>query len=84
MAANEDKLNLLHEKITDLFLEMLEVSESDESLALPAATLKTMTSFLKDNEITCQMDTGNVGKLRDRLRNKPLTEIPVTADTLFH
>lgn len=68
MAASESKLNKLHERLTDLFLEMLEVD--DEAVPLPAATLKTMTSFLKDNEITCQDDSSRMGTLKERLQKK--------------
>jgi hypothetical protein len=68
MAADENKLNKLHEKLTDLFLEMLEVE--DEEMPIPSATLKTMTAFLKDNEITCQAERTNVGTLKDKLAQK--------------
>ena len=66
MAASEDKLNKLHARLTDLFLEMVEEGGED----LPSATLKTMTAFLKDNEITCQDPSSTVGTLKDRLEQK--------------
>ena len=80
MAANEEKLNLLHVKLTELFLEMLEVS--DDGMPIPAATLKTMTSFLKDNEITCQDDSSSVGNLKERLKQKKTlaSVTPITDD----
>lgn len=66
MAAKEERLSLLHEKLTDLFLEMVEEHAED----IPSATLKTMTSFLKDNEITCQDENSGVGSLREKLAEK--------------
>jgi hypothetical protein len=81
MAANEDKLNALHEKITDLFLEIVECGED-----IPSATLKTMTSFLKDNEITCQDDKTSIGDLKTALKRKRLQSVPHVSDPMeaFH
>jgi len=76
MAASEEKLNKLHEKLTDLFLEIVEVGEE-----IPSATLKTMTAFLKDNEITCQDEDSGIGTLKERLQKKKTLASVTTLDT---
>lgn len=70
MAAKEERLSLLHEKLTNLFLEIVECGEE-----IPAATLKTMTSFLKDNDITCQPEDTGMNGLREKLQKKRLASV---------
>ena len=81
MAASEKKLNALHEKLTDIFLDILDCEEVETGMEIPSATLKTISSFLKDNSITCQ-DDETIGNLRDRLnRKKKLTMVsPINPD----
>ncbi len=64
MAANEKTLALLHEKLTDVFLGLLEEEE------VSAATLNVIKGFLKDNEITCQPDAKGISELEARLQSK--------------
>ena len=70
MAAKEERLSLLHERLTDLFLEMVDTGEE-----IPSATLKTMTAFLKDNDITCQPEDAGMTDLRSRLEKKKLASV---------
>ena len=62
----EQKLIQLHEKLCDLFLDIVDTGSHE----IPSATLKTMTAFLKDNDITCQEEESNVSELKNKLQLK--------------
>ena len=66
----EQKLIQLHEKLCDLFLDIVDTGEHDADNPIPSATLKTMTAFLKDNDITCQEEESNVSELKNKLQLK--------------
>ena len=51
MAAPIEKLNKLHEMVTDSFIKRLEL-DAEDGVPTDAATLSSMTKFLKDNEVT--------------------------------
>ena len=89
--ADANKLARLHEKLTDVLLELTEISEiKDEEgnvtkIGPSPAMLTVAKSFLKDNEITCNMQTDEKGSaLADRLEGKkkrPLAAvIPLVAE----
>ncbi|ATI16351.1 terminase small subunit [Caulobacter phage Lullwater] len=73
MAASEKKLGILHEKLADVFTELLDgvVIGKDEGtgeeVRMPpsAAILTAVNQFLKNNDITCAPDESNaMGKLK--------------------
>ena len=73
MAASEKKLGILHEKLADVFTELLDGvvigvdEETGEETRLPpsAAILTAVNQFLKNNDITCAPDESNaIGKLK--------------------
>lgn len=67
MAAGQDRLEQLHEKLTDVLTEILNVPAEE----LSPAMIKVVTGFLKDNEITCNMPEDAKGnELANRLREK--------------
>jgi len=76
MAAKEARLGALHEKLTDVFAEILECDAGD----IPSATLKTISSFLKDNDITCTEEGTGVDGLREKLRQKKLGNVSFISD----
>ena len=78
MAAKLSKLDKLHEKVTQLFIDML---EDAEAVMLPPATLKTITSFLKDNDVTCDRDDASIDTLQTRLAKKTKTHISLASVT---
>jgi hypothetical protein len=66
MSNKTKKLEDLHEKLADKFLEVIEIDD-----ACTPAMLKTMTGFLKDNDITSNMeDDEKTSKLAERLKEK--------------
>lgn len=73
MSATESKLGALHEKVADVLITALDGEElpgyedpetgevvEAKRLAPSAAIIAAATKFLKDNEITCTRDKGNV------------------------
>lgn len=66
MAGSLDKLNKLHELITDSFIARIE-DDIAENLPTDAATLAAAAKFLKDNDVSA--DPAETGKL-DRLREQ--------------
>ena len=79
MAGNKDKLGRLHEKLTDVLLEIVEEGDREE---LSPAMLKVVSGFLKDNDVTCNIeDDDKTNTLRERLREKArrkLEDLPHT------
>lgn len=79
MAASENKLGKLHEKVAEVLLDALDgellpgYGEGDEAVPekrIPpsAAIIAAATKFLKDNEITCTPAENNaLGELEARM-----------------
>jgi hypothetical protein len=73
MAAKESRLALLHEKLTEAFLQMLEDPGEE---GLKAAELTAIAKFLKDNNITCEIDKNpRLKELKDRVTDN-VTRFP--------
>ncbi|MGH8759921.1 MAG: hypothetical protein ACREVW_10485 [Burkholderiales bacterium] len=66
MAAQRDRLEMLHGLITEAFVTRLE-ADAQDGIPTDAATLGAITKFLKDNEVTA--DPADNEKLRD-LKNQ--------------
>lgn len=65
--SNHDKLKLLHERLTDRFLRLLE----DEELELSTATISAMITFLKNNDIRAMPgDDAGMQKLREKAKSR--------------
>lgn len=67
MSDNHHKLKLLHEKLTERFLAMLEDPEAE----LSTATMSAMITFLKNNDIRAMPgDDAGMQKLREKARQR--------------
>lgn len=92
MAASEDKLGKLHDKVADVLLEALDgeilpgYDNGDEIVPdkrmLPsAAIIAAATKFLKDNEITCVPAENNaLGALEQKMQERRARRGPTLVD----
>jgi len=74
-ASTEQSLGNLHNKVTELFVKVLDEYESTPELANPAM-LGAITKFLKDNSISLESETlDELSEMEERLaakkRNRP-------------
>ena len=78
--ASKERLEGLHGKLTAVFEEIL-ACDAD---MIPSATLKTITAFVKDNNITCQLEESIGESLRDTLAKKrklaTVTNLPLVQE----
>jgi hypothetical protein len=73
MAAKESRLALLHEKLTEAFLKLLDEPPEE---GLTAAEFTAISKFLKDNNITCEIDKNpKLKELKDRVTDN-VTRFP--------
>ena len=82
--ANEEALGNLHAQVANVLTEQLgykdtvttvneegELEEGEERYSAPPATIAASIKFLKDNNITCDIETNkNMGSLREALGKK--------------
>tara|TARA_B110000046_G_C12898225_1_gene357351 strand:+ start:143 stop:421 length:279 start_codon:yes stop_codon:yes gene_type:complete len=74
-ASTEQSLGNLHNKVTELFVKVLDEYESTPELASPAM-LGAITKFLKDNSISLESEAlDELSEMEERLaakkRNRP-------------
>lgn len=95
MAANSDKLGVLHAMLAECMMNELRwYSEQDPPMPVPAATMAAVAKFLKDNNITCDpTDVGDIEALREQFqaqlktKRKLHTAVELAADdieALYH
>lgn len=73
MAANENKLGVLHEAVASALLLKIESGEAS------ASDLAVATKFLKDNNITCLPQEDNVlGELEEKLKQRNARRTQIT------
>ncbi len=87
-ASTEQSLGNLHNKVTELFVKVLDEYESTPELANPAM-LGAITKFLKDNSISLESEAlDELSEMEERLaakkRNRPnlkaVTTLPLIAN----
>lgn len=70
MAAPQSKLGKLHELLTDIMLEELEMYRT-EAIPVPSSDKAAIAKFLKDNNITADpTDKADLDALKDMLLGK--------------
>ena len=87
-ASTEQSLGNLHNKVTELFVKVLDAYESEPETANPAM-LGAITKFLKDNSISLESETlDELSEMEERLaakkRNRPnlksVTTLPLVVN----
>ena len=69
MAANQSVLNTLHEALAELFLEDIRICK-EESIPMSASDKAVIVKFLKDNNITAEIDMGSMQTLQDEFKDE--------------
>lgn len=69
MAAKQSKLQALHEMFAEVLLDDLRQSK-EEGIPLPAANLGVIRQFLKDNDISADIDAEDMEALRTEFEDE--------------
>jgi len=69
MAAKQSALNQLHEALAELFLEDIRICK-DEGIPMSASDKAVIVKFLKDNNITADIDTAGMQTLQDEFKDE--------------
>lgn len=64
MAAKVSALSILHEMLAEAFIEDLRICK-DEGIPMAASDKAVIVKFLKDNNITADIDADDMQELRD-------------------
>lgn len=68
MAAKLSKVSTLHDLLTELFIEDIQLCRT-EGIPMSAADKAVIVKFLKDNNVTAEPDEERVQELRDEFKD---------------
>ena len=88
MAAKQSALSKLHEALAEMFLEDIRICK-EEGIPMSSSDKGVIVKFLKDNNITADIDNKDMQKLQDefkdelaeRRREKAQALLDATADS---
>ena len=88
MAAKQSALSKLHEALAEMFLEDIRICK-EEGIPMSSSDKGVIVKFLKDNNITADIDNQDMQKLQDefkdelaeRRREKAQALLDATADS---
>lgn len=69
MAAKQSALSLLHEALADMFLEDIRICK-EEGIPMSASDKAVIVKFLKDNNITADVDANKMKELTDEFKDE--------------
>lgn len=69
MAAKVSKLAQLHEMLTDMFMANIEICRA-EGIPMSAADMSVMVTFLKNNNITADVDDVKMQEIKDSFQDE--------------
>lgn len=69
MAAKQSALNQLHEALAELFLEDIRICK-EEAIPMSASDKAVIVKFLKDNNITAEIDMDSMKTLQDEFKDE--------------
>lgn len=69
MAAKVSALSILHEMLAEAFIEDLRICK-EEGIPMAASDKAVIVKFLKDNNITADVDADDMQKLKDEFNDE--------------
>lgn len=67
--AKVSKLAQLHEMLTDMFMENIRICK-EEGIPMSAADMSVMVTFLKNNNITADVDDVKMQEIKDEFQDE--------------
>lgn len=69
MAAKQSALSQLHEALAEMFLEDIRICK-EEGIPMSSSDKGVIVKFLKDNNITADIDNSDMQKLQDEFKDE--------------
>ena len=69
MAAKQSALSALHEALAEMFLEDIRICK-EEGIPMSSSDKGVIVKFLKDNNITADIDNKDMQKLQDEFKDE--------------
>ena len=69
MAAKQSALSALHEALAEMFLEDIRICK-EEGIPMSSSDKGVIVKFLKDNNITADIDNADMQKLQDEFKDE--------------
>ena len=69
MAAKQSALSALHEALAEMFLEDIRICR-EEGIPMSSSDKGVIVKFLKDNNITADIDNADMQKLQDEFKDE--------------